>query len=101
MSENLGKKENVVSQMILSVVAQGALAGAKDLGALSLLCGLWFLLPSQHFALLHVCPLLCTSQLCRVTWDCSSVCQPAREMYLLNLAPAVYITRMEVYEKGL
>lgn len=96
MSENLGKKEIVVSQMVLPVVAKRAWAGPEGLSAPSLVCGLQFLLHSQHFALvtllLCVCPLLCISQLCCVTWDCSSVCQPAREMYLLNLPPAVHNT---------
>lgn len=100
MSENLSKKEIVVSQMVLPVVAKRAWAGQEGLGAPSLVCGLRFRLQSQHFVLvtllLRVCPLLCISQLGCVAWDCSSVCQPAREMCLLNLPPAVCIVQMEV-----
>lgn len=41
MSGNLGKKENVMSQIVLSVVAKRTWAPAKGLGVLSSVCGLW------------------------------------------------------------
>lgn len=49
-----------MSQMILLVVAKRAWAVAEGLSTLSLVCGLQFLLPSQHFALVTLL-LLCLS----------------------------------------